>query len=140
MKHSAALFNSLKQEYFFPIKILKTHQMQRLIIGDLMDQDEENVSKAILKLYVPFVEIIINTFQSTTRDIREISRLARLLWPKYIDPLEKGDITRSKPDTVSESDIPKKSRTVIKTWDASGYVLCGDANTTTISTPNVSNK
>lgn len=41
----------------------------------------------IKQLYKSLVDIIIQSVESTTRDVREMLRLARMLWPTYIGPL-----------------------------------------------------
>ena len=45
--------------------------------------------RIITQLYRSLIDIIVQSVETTTNDIREIMRLARILWPLYIKPLDK---------------------------------------------------
>ncbi len=74
--------------------------MQTLITGDVISDDEDNHIYTVedesssnlspsdmSKLYGTLVDIVIQSVENATRNVREIARLARLLWPIYISIL-----------------------------------------------------
>ena len=46
-----------------------------------------STTKFIHTLHKSLVEIVVQSVENTTRDIREMQRLLRLLWPLYLNPL-----------------------------------------------------
>ena len=44
-------------------------------------------TKLIGTLHKSLVEIVVQSVGNTTRDVREMQRLSRLLWPLYLNPL-----------------------------------------------------
>lgn len=47
----------------------------------------------IVKLYESLAEIVIQSVESITRDVREMLRLLRLAWPYYLKPIVINDLT-----------------------------------------------
>ena len=74
--------------YFFPpscTQILMTPRLRQLVMGE--NQREEKPMDLIVQLYKSLVEVLVQSVESTTRDLREILRLLRIIWPFYLKPL-----------------------------------------------------
>lgn len=58
-----------------------------LVTGANFSTSKTTQQGLTLQLYRSLVDIIIQSVESTTHDIREMSRLVRILWPVYLEPL-----------------------------------------------------
>ena len=84
-----------------PKQILTTPKLSQCVTGPIHDRlhnsctknAHESASSAtsigafIRNLHRSLVEIVVQSVENTTRDVREMQRLLRLLWPLYLDPL-----------------------------------------------------
>jgi len=69
--------------------ILRTSKAKESITFFKTHHTNETYEKA----YNAMIETLLQSLLSTTRDIREVMRLGRLLWPIYIQPLEEKNDT-----------------------------------------------
>ena len=93
-----------------------THRLRKSVMGQTTDivlnDDNDNIHQPVLiKLYESLVEVIIQSVESTTRDIREMLRLLRLVWPLYLKPILNEDIDNSSNETSLLSLILEQSCT-----------------------------
>ena len=73
------------------MKILATPRLMRLATGIPQASGTGLPSTIITQLYKSLIDIVIQSVESTTRDVREVLRLTRMLWPIYVEPLSKYD-------------------------------------------------
>jgi hypothetical protein len=72
---------------FFFYQILMTPRLRQLVIGENIYSAHEANMPLLIQLYKSLVEVMIQSVESTTRDVREMLRLLRILWPFYLKPL-----------------------------------------------------
>mmetsp|Transcript_26653 Transcript_26653/g.40005 ORF Transcript_26653/g.40005 Transcript_26653/m.40005 type:complete len:677 (+) Transcript_26653:597-2627(+) len=78
-------FNAYKGREVFR-DILMTPRLRQLILGE-SEEDEERSMSMLVQLYKTLTGILIQSVESTTRDVREMLRLLRIIWPFYLKPL-----------------------------------------------------
>lgn len=83
-----------------------TPRLRKSITGEttglVVNHENDDVYQPLLiKLYESLVEVIIQSVESTTRDIREMLRLLRLIWPLYLRPILNGDNDNSSNNDAS---------------------------------------
>jgi hypothetical protein len=66
-----------------------TPRLQKLVLGE--NQGDKQYMSLLLQLYKSIVEVLIQSVESTTRDLREMLRLLRIIWPFYLKPLLNAD-------------------------------------------------
>ena len=66
-------------------KILMTPHIRQLVLGETIAGKQP--MSTLIKLYNSLVEVLIQSVESTTRDVRELMRLLRIIWPFYLKPL-----------------------------------------------------
>ncbi len=64
-----------------------TPRLRQLVIGENTNSAHETHMSLLIQLYKSLVEVMIQSVESTTRDVREMLRLLRILWPFYLKPL-----------------------------------------------------
>ena len=65
-----------------------------LVTGIPQTSDTHLPQSLLKQLYESLVDIIIQSIENTTHDMREMLRLARMLWPIYINPLGKNELLK----------------------------------------------
>lgn len=72
-----------------------TPRLRQLVMGQSLNSiDDQSISTLILQqVYKSCVEVIIQSVENTTRDLREMLRLLRMVWPFYLKPLLKDKQT-----------------------------------------------
>ena len=63
-----------------------TPRLRQLVLGE-SEEDEERSMSMLVQLYKALTGILIQSVESTTRDVREMLRLLRIIWPFYLKPL-----------------------------------------------------
>ena len=88
-----------------------TPRLSKSVIGEnKMTTSECALSQQIVnKLYVSLVEVVIQSVENITRDIREMLRLLRLTWPFYLEPILNNDSTGSSLLSLLEQNCPISS-------------------------------
>mmetsp|Transcript_10900 Transcript_10900/g.20377 ORF Transcript_10900/g.20377 Transcript_10900/m.20377 type:complete len:832 (+) Transcript_10900:1-2496(+) len=69
--------------------VINTTHLMEFVIGKCTGTSTYTSDPSIRRLYKSLVDIVIHSVESTTRDVGEILRLTRILWPLYLTPLKK---------------------------------------------------
>jgi hypothetical protein len=72
-------------------QILSLERVRSLIVGDGFDKGDSFEAK----VYRSFVRTLVQSIYDTTKNVKEIIRFGRVLWPRYVEPLQPRNIDES---------------------------------------------
>jgi len=107
-----AVFNSILRQLHTRELIIGVHR------GDSGSGGMNKLSEYCSVLFDSFIDIMVQSLQKVTRDVSELIRLGRLLWPVYIAPLSDSCFNESK--AKAEKALPILNRRIMPMI---GYVI-----------------
>ena len=87
--------------------------LERVVGPDMATSYVSGKDKFLKHVVKSFLNTLVQTLYGSTRDIKEIVRLGRLLWPAYVKPLHSGNIETTMKNVQKMMSSSKASRPTI---------------------------